>query len=107
MTALEKKAYEVACAARKTIKSFMVFPSTGTSEEKAFDAVIKAEKYVVENGYQYGSMCGDMPIAIANDSVEYIAKWRNIDPSEYSKMHGVMVCNPDFRNGDVGVAIFN
>lgn len=101
MNKLEKQAYEIACMSKKTIKSIEYF--TGNED---FDAYYTAEKYVIDNGFHQGSMCGDEPIAIAGDNIGYIAKWRNINPKEYPKMSGVMVSNC-FRTDCVAVAIFN
>ena len=73
-------------------------------EEGDFASVYKAEKYLKENGYSYGSMCGDEPIAIMKGDV-LIAKWKNLSTEERRKIDGIMT-SEDFRGGSVVVEIF-
>jgi len=62
------------------------------SDGSDFSAISLAEKYVRKLGYNKGSMCRDMPIALSKNA-NYIAKWRNIDPEEYSKIEAVLLSN--------------
>jgi len=76
------------------------FPASGT-----FKAVEQAENWLVENGYGLGPMQRDAPRGIAKD-VDYIAKWRNISPDEYSRLDGVMLPAPEFREGGATILFF-
>ena len=74
--------------------------------EGTFMSFYKAEELLREQGMTVGSMCGGEPIGFASkDKYEYIAKWRNIDPSERNKVEGVMVSN-DWREGSVDIIYF-
>ena len=75
--------------------------------EGTFSSVYEAEKQLRELGYRIGSMCGGEPIGFAcEEKYEYIAKWRNIDPSDRNKVDGVMISN-DWREGSVDIIWFN
>jgi len=76
-------------------------------EKDTFGPISAAEKFLKEKGYSRGSMDGDSPIAFANaDKYENIAKWHNIDREEYDKLDGVIVPEPEFREGGVVVLFF-
>jgi len=64
---------------------------------KDFEAVNKAIKYMQDQGYNIGSMQREAPIACSKHA-GYIAKWRNIDRSEWDRVEAVIVSN-DMRNG--------
>ena len=89
-----KTAGKIAKEADKVIGAIEEFEAAGT-----FKAIHAAEKYAKAEGYNVGSMCRDMPIALSKEA-EYIAKWRNIDPSEYLLLGGVLLSD-DFREGSV------
>jgi hypothetical protein len=75
--------------------------------EGTFSSVSEAEKQLRELGYRIGSMCGGEPIGFAcGEKYEYIAKWRNIDPSDRNKVDGVMISD-DWREGSVDIIWFN
>ena len=75
------------------------FNQTGT-----FQAINKAEKWARDNGYSYGIMCRDMPIAIKKGPWN-IAKWKNLTGLERLDIDG-HITSRDFRNGPVTVEIF-
>ena len=79
------------------MKENKIFKADG----KSFSAVSKARKYLKENGYSYGSMCGDEPIGFKLGNY-IIAKWRNLDSSDRERMDGQLV-SKDFRDGDVEI----
>ena len=83
-----------------TVKDEIVFEACGT-----FKAIHKAEDRLAREGYTTGSMCGNEPIGFAKGT-DYIAKWRNIDRSEYPKLDGVIVSD-DFREGSVKIVYFD
>jgi len=82
----------------KNVVETIEFQSTGV-----FTAVGAAERKAKELGYTVGSMCRDEPIGLARN-VEYIAKWRNIDPIDRNRVEGGLLSD-DFREGDVILAI--
>jgi hypothetical protein len=72
-----------------------------------FKAFRNAEARLKELGYTVGSMCRDEPIGFAHESTcDYIAKWRNLDQEDISKLDGVML-SEDFRDGGVRIVFFN
>jgi len=74
--------------------------------EGTFQSFYEASKRLMGMGYIMGSMCGDEPIGFADaDKYEYIAKWRNIDPSDRVKVDGVMISS-DWREGSVEIIWF-
>ena len=102
---MTKIAEKIATIAGKKIIDSMVFhgtPIPNDPDEKSedFSAHSDAEHYLTERGYTIGSMCRDEPIGFAKD-VAYIARWRNIDESEYSGLDGVIICDRGlgFREG--------
>jgi hypothetical protein len=83
----------------KTVKTFKVFPACGT-----FGAIDKAREAATAEGYEIGSMCRDEPIALAK-GVSYIAKWKNIERSDWGRIEGILLSN-DMREGAVAMVIF-
>lgn len=70
-----------------------------------FGAITNARTWLkLEGDYVIGSMQGDAPIGFAR-GVGYIAKWRNINPSEWKELDGVLISD-DFREGGVKVLFF-
>lgn len=75
--------------------------------EGTFRSFYEAETQLRKMGYIIGSMCGGEPIGFAcGEKYEYIAKWRNIDPSDRNKVDGVMISD-DWREGSVDIIWFN
>jgi hypothetical protein len=69
-----------------------------------FTAIGKARKYVSNKGYSIGSMQRDAPIAIAEGDM-YISKWWNLG-GDVDKIGGVVLPDPEFRDGGATVVIF-
>ncbi len=69
-----------------------------------FGAVSKAEKYCKKKGYSVGSMQRDAYRALAKGDIS-MAKWHNIEESEYPRIDGLMVSH-DFREGSATVILF-
>jgi hypothetical protein len=70
-----------------------------------FASVRAAQSWLKDNGYSYGSMCGDMPIAIQRGEYSLPEKWRNINSRGLDLIDG-MIESSDFREGSVVVTIF-
>jgi len=68
-----------------------------------FSAISEAQKWLDDNGYSYGSMCGDYPIAIARGVGIQIAKWRNISKYEKDNEIDGVIKSLDFRCGSVTI----
>jgi hypothetical protein len=85
----------------REIKEVIEFSACGT-----FGAVNKAEAKAKELGFAVGSMCRDLPMALADASkYDYIAKWEKIARSEHKYLTGILTSN-DFREGAVSLVIF-
>ena len=77
-------------------------PAAGT-----FQAFYSAESYLKDMGYITGSMERQAPIGFAPRSeCDYISKWSNMDSSDRLRLHGVMLPEPDFREGGVVIVFF-
>lgn len=75
---------------------------TVSEEASTFSIHTEMCKQAHKMGYDYGSMCGDLPIALARNSS--IEKWRNIPTSDMPKIEGLMVCE-DFRESKAGYIV--
>lgn len=87
-----KDAEEIAAATGRKAVPFASF--SGTED---FEAINQARDYMDDRGYYVGPMCCDEPMACSKEST-YVAKWRNIDRSEWPKIDAVIV-SENFRNG--------
>lgn len=74
-----------------------------------FQSLYSAQEYLNKNGFVYGSLCGDLPVAIVKgkDFSDYKLpeKWKNFSDKEKNQVDGIIKSN-DFRNGIVVVLIF-
>jgi hypothetical protein len=70
--------------------------------EGNFEAYYKAEKFLRDNGYSYGSSQGSAPVAIWKGDC-HISKWRGLSEKERSECHGIIT--GQMRNGDITVNI--
>ena len=77
-----------------------IFDNKGT-----FKAYYAAQKYVIDQSYSFGSMCGKMPIALKKGSNWNVAKWKNMTALERLDIDG-HITSADFREGPVVVEIF-
>jgi len=77
-------------------------PADGT-----FQAFYKAEAMLKEMGYIVGSMERQYPIGFAPKADwSYISKWSNMSSEERLLLHGVMLPDPNFREGGVVIVFF-
>lgn len=81
---------------------------TVPAQEGDFQTYRMAEDIVKGQGHTTGSMCSPEPTGFAPaDEFDYIAKMRNISPSERLLLHGVIKTKGgDFRNGDLEIVYF-
>lgn len=77
----------------------IVFDACGT-----FEAIHQAENHLAKEGYTVGCLCNNEPMGFAK-GVNYVAKWRNIDPNDYPRLNGVIISD-DFREGGVKIVYF-
>lgn len=87
-----KDAIEIAEATGRKAVPFASFSST-----EYFEAINQARNYMNDRGYYIGAMCQDEPMACSTKA-NHIAKWRNIDRSEWPLVEAVIVSN-NMRNG--------
>ncbi len=74
--------------------------------EGAYESFYLARLWCKENGYEEGSMCGDMPIALMKGEYNLPWKWKNMYTEERNSVDGVMVSS-SFREDQVDIYIFN
>jgi hypothetical protein len=92
----------------KNVVFALEFPASGT-----FKAIGLAESYLKDLGYELGSMERDMPIGFTqNGGTEYygghmIGKWTRMTDEEQNLLDGVIIPNPEFREGGVLIMFFN
>lgn len=79
-------------------------------DELPFNSLYEAESWLREQGYVYGSLCGDALIAVrkGEDFSHYDLpeKWKNFSDEDKAYCDGVLV-SQDFRNCPVTVFLFN
>lgn len=70
-----------------------------------FQSYYAADKWLKENGYESGSMCRDMPIAITKGEYNLPEKYKNMTTADKKAVNGWITSN-DFREGSVTIEIF-
>lgn len=85
----------------KKIEHAVEFPASGT-----FEAFYAAEEYLKQLDYSVGSMCSGEPIGFKHGNL-HIAKWYNLSKEEKAQLDGVMIPEPDFREGGVVIIFLN
>lgn len=76
-----------------------IFDKPGT-----FNSLYAAESWLRQNGYSYGSLAGDSPVALFKGKC-YVSKWYNLSESEKKNVNGLMT-SKNFREGPVKIEIF-
>lgn len=71
-----------------------------------FNAFYSAENYLKELGYSVGSMCRSEPIGFKHGDL-YVAKWYNLSKEDREQLDGIMLPEPDFREGGAVILFFN
>lgn len=61
--------------------------------------------FLHKSGYESGSMCCDLPIAIVKGGYNLPQKWKNFSAKEKKSVDGVLV--GEFRNGVVHAYFFD
>jgi hypothetical protein len=86
---------------KRVAKETKEFKADGT-----FESLRAAQLWLTTNGYSYGSLCRDEPVAIMKGDYDIPQKWRNIHDSFKNKVDGVILSN-DFIEGSVTVILYN
>ena len=76
----------------------MIEHAIGFEASGTFQAFYAAENHLKELGYGVGSMCRNEPIGFAY-GFERIAKWHNLKNEDKRLLDGVIIPEPDFREG--------
>ena len=71
-----------------------------------FDAISGAQAYLNGLGYTTGSMQRKDPIGFAYEA-DYVPKWQNIPVKERKQLDGIIIPNPEFREGGAIIIFFN
>lgn len=85
----------------RKIEHAVEFDPNGT-----FKAFYAAEEYLKELGYAVGSMCRDEPIGFKHGDYR-IDKWYNLSSEDKEQLDGVMLPEPEFREGGAVILFFN
>lgn len=87
----------------RVVKEKHSFKENGT-----FQSFYAAQAWCAANGYEEGSMCSPMPIAIMKGVYDLPWKWKNLSKKEKQMVDGVIVTNTNtFREGEITIYIFN
>jgi hypothetical protein len=70
-----------------------------------FKALSQATIYLEELGYTVAPMCRQEPIGFMYDYDE-VAKWKNLTDKERKQVEGVIIPNPEFREGGATIMFF-
>lgn len=84
----------------KEIKTEVQFEIKGT-----FESLYAAESWCKKNGYSYGSLARNEPVAIMKGEYEIPQKWYNISDEGRKLIDGLMLSD-DFREGSVKIVLF-
>lgn len=80
------------------------------NDELPFYSLYESQHWLRNNGFVYGSLCGDAPIAIVKGEdfscYNLPEKWKNFSDEDKSLINGVLVSD-DFRNAPVRLFVFN
>ena len=87
-------------AVQREVKQELSFKEKGT-----FQSFYAAQKWLLENSFEHGSMDGGNPIAIQLDNYVLPQKWHNFDKEDEEMIDGIMTSN-DWREGEVKVIIY-
>jgi len=85
----------------REIEHAVEFPANGT-----FMSYYEAERHLKDLGYSVGSMCRNEPIGFKHGEL-YVAKWYNLSKEDKENLDGVMLPEPDFREGSSIILFFN
>ena len=85
----------------RKIEHAVEFPASGT-----FEAFYAAESYLEELGYAVGSMCSREPIGFKHGD-DRVAKWYNLSKEDKEQLDGVMLPEPEFREGGAVILFLN
>jgi hypothetical protein len=85
----------------RKIKEEKLFKVEGT-----FESLYAASKWCHDNGYSYGSLCRNEPVALRKGEYDLPQKWKNMYAYQKKSVDGVMI-SYDFREGEVKVIIYN
>jgi len=106
----------------RKVYSKRIFPSSEQGDESdTFRAINGAENFLKDAGYLKGSMALDYPIGFirpekTNDGdmitkhgeerAFIITKWDRLSQEQKDELDGIIIPNPDFRNGGAAVLFF-
>jgi hypothetical protein len=79
----------------------MVFEGKPGSD---FSSINAAQGFLAAHGFSFGPSCVGQKVGVMFGRDWYIAKWRNLTPSEQRQCHGVI--EGDRRKGPVTLKIF-
>jgi hypothetical protein len=85
---------------KREVGILLTFEKKGT-----FESLYAAQAWCKQNGYSYGSLCGNEPIALCRGDYFLPQKWKNITKLGRDIVTGVMVSN-DFREDFVNVILY-
>lgn len=74
-------------------------------KQGTFESMYAAQAWLTERGYNYGSTCATMPVAITIRPYELPWKWKNFTKEDEKSIDGVMI--GDMRDGPVTIHLFN
>lgn len=73
-------------------------------EEQTFGAFYKAEQYLRERGYSFGSMQRDAAIGVMKETGWHISKFRNLEKEDIAQMDGwIITYKGSFREGGASI----
>ena len=89
-------------------RKIMVQQNFTKKEDRPFDALYKAQSYLNDLGYEYGSLAvtSSPNVAVRKGEYDLPEKWHNLDKKEIASIDGV-IRSLDYREGQVTVMLFN
>ncbi len=71
---------------------------------QTFSAWYRAQEWCRQNGYSFGSLSRDMPVAVMRGPYDLPQKWKNMTEKERRFVDG-KITSPDFREGPVTITL--
>lgn len=73
------------------------------NQKGTWEALRAAEAWCRQNGLSVGQSCAVGPSGLLFGNYAWIAKWRNLTPSERAELHGTL--SGDFREGPLVISL--
>lgn len=82
------------------------YKRTFENNDSEWSAFYYAKKWLLDNGYSFGSTDIGPYVPVVKGGYNIPQKWHNLSKSDIENLSGV-ICSTDYRNGIVEVRLFD